>query len=71
MIAGINTSMSFQEWLKQRDPARWRLAKDYARQYTDPVVLRRVQRSMEAEEGWLRKQLGMPQERRSKKRRGL
>ena len=63
--------MSFLKWLEDRDPARWRLAKDYARQYTDPVLLRRIQRSTEAEEGWLRKQLGMPKERRSKRRRGL
>ena len=72
--AGIDNSMNpFLRWLERRDPALLppKSAKQYvATRTTDPVVLRTVQKDMEAEADWLRKRLGMKKD-QPKKRRGL
>jgi hypothetical protein len=69
--------MTFHQWLERRDPAlrpigqEPQVARRYAASLTDPILLARVQRSMEAESDWMRKQLGMKRDRRTKRRPGL
>ena len=53
---------SFVNWLERRDPVR-RWAQQYAAAYSDPVVLRRVQRDMEDNEKRQRKVLGLKRDR--------
>jgi len=61
---------SFIRWLEYRDPIqRW--AREIADSQTDPVVLRRTQKKMEAENEYQRKRLGMKRDPGRKVRRGL
>lgn len=70
---GIDISMSFHQWLERRDPALRlpKAAREYATSLTHPVVVRLVQKDMDAEAASLRQRMGMKRDRHSKPRRGL
>ena len=72
--AGIDNSMNpFLRWLERRNPALLlpKSAKQYAASLNDPVLIRRTQRKIETDSELLRRSLGLKNDRRSNKRRGL
>ena len=75
-IIGIDNSVSFFNWLERRDPALYppdqnpKSADDYVSSLTHPVVVRRVQKDMEAEAERLREQFGLKKD-RPKQKQGL
>jgi hypothetical protein len=68
--------MSFLQWLERRDPALCppdqnpKSADEYVSWLTNSVVVRKVQKQMDAEAERLRKQMGLKKD-RPKQRQGL